>query len=1113
MTAQYIPIDTANPNPPPGPGAAFTITGIGTGCSFPSPIGSWQLESYDEVTLLCPGAVSNCWDINSTTAGVVGTTYYRDYYFCPSNCMEYEIRWDDCCRNNVITSGSASDGMHLGGIIIRPNDPGCNESPTFTEEPAVQICQNSLTAVSQGAVDPEGDSLVYSLVQCMDNSSLPVGYLQGYSPQAPLGPHWSVNLDSQTGWLSFVPDSAAGLEIGVLCVQVEEYRNGQFVGSVTRDIQVSVVACDTGQAPVASPVQVINGGQAIAADTIEACPLTPVTFQLAALDPDISDVLTISSSVAAVLPGAQLTISGTNPAVMEVSWTPAISDFNQVFEFILSAYDETCPYPLQTYRSYFIKVAGPCIGGLVTDTQCNDSTGAVDLTVFGGTPPYSFLWNTGAITEDLSNLSDGTYWVDVTDSAGSWSFTDTFYVDAQELVVFPVFTPPDCDGNGGGIDLQIFGGTVPYSYGWNTGSQFNSLSGISSGGYSVSITDGNGCQVHEVFFLESPDSCFVSVSGTAYYDLNGNCVQDSNELGIPYLFLELTPGSATFTDANGDYSVFLDTGAYVLEAQAAPGTYLTPNCPATAQHALSLASYASDTSGLDFAMGVIPVQDLRVAGGFTGSTVPGFPYVYALSVYNEGSLPTNATLEWQLDPFLSYTSASLTPASYDSVAHILSWQINPILPGQVINLQVMGSIDSTAMIGDSVQMTASIQPIPGDTTPANNVFTDLSPVVGSFDPNDKQVSPRGFGEAGFIQVEENEMRYTIRFQNTGNFPAQYVEIRDTIHHNLDLSSYRPLTQIHPYSLDVKEDSILIFTFANIQLPDSATDPLGSQGQLSFSLLHNGTLALGDQIPNSAGIYFDFNEPIQTNEVLNTIYSPMELNFLMDETLCSGDTVFGMLTEVGLAPFSYVWNTGEEHPNSTQLTSPTAVTTPGFYTLTVTDALGISETDSVYLDITQFPIAQASTDIQGLQVQFLDASLHTDSWLWDFGDGQTSTEPSPTHLYASIGGYLVRLTVQNECGADTLEMAVPILTAIEDEFARTVEVIPNPFSLWTRIRFANPTHEAFELILLDMKGKAVRTYEGVRNGEILINRKELSSGIYLFQLRSEEHRYIGKLMIR
>ncbi|MEM7367814.1 MAG: PKD domain-containing protein [Bacteroidota bacterium] len=1116
--SSFVPIDTVNPNPPGFTNPMNFITGIpnspGQGCTSPIALGSWTLETYEEVTQLCPTVVSNCFDPNATLFGVHGValvSYYRDYDFCNTDCDQYDISWANCCRSAIITSTGLSNALVLSGVSIYP-DTICNGSPSFLEDPSVTICQHAPTSISQGAIDQEGDSLVYSLTNCLSQPSQPVSYLPGYGAQAPLGPHWAVNLDPATGWLTFVPDSLASLEVGVMCIRVDEYRNGNLIGSITRDIQVTILACDTSGQPVIGDIQLLNGGQGISYDTLEACPGIPLHFEIVSYDPDVSQTLTLVHGLNQTLPSAQVNISGSNPIVLEVMWTPDSSDANRVIELLLGVYDESCPYPMYSMSSNFISVSDSCVGALTTDTACNDSTGVIDLIVWGGIPPYTYQWNTGAMTEDLSNLIPGTYWVDIWDGTGGLLHTDTFFINSTDILLNPIFLSPDCDGNGGEIELIPSGGLMPYSFQWNTGSQNNQITGLSPGGYSVLVEDANACPKQEVFFLDSPDSCFVEVSGKAYYDLNMNCTQDPGELGIPYLFIELSPGYSTFTDVNGNYSIQVDTGSYILKAQPTSGSYLQPICPFNGEHILNLSTYNADSSGLDFAMKLIPVQDLQITGSLLSAASPGISYLYWIHIYNTGNFSLNATVEVKLDSLMIYGGSNFGPMTYDPVTHTVSWQIHPMIPGHAQGIKIYGIIDTTASIGNNLSILSQISPIVGDSTPLNNVFLDTGIVLGPYDPNDKQVRPAGFGEEGFIQAHENEMRYTIRFQNVGNFPAQYVVIRDTVHPNLDLRTYRPKTHSHVYSLNVEEDSILVFTFANINLPDSASDPTGSQGMVSFSLEHNGTLSLGDQITNSAAIYFDFNEPIITNEVLNTIYSPMSVAFDLDSVLCEGEDIHAHLLQQGLPPFHYSWNDGAGM-SSADSSSSFAIDSSGVYRLRVVDALGIEMLDSVYVEVLPTPVAMATTDIQGLTVQFMDSSSHSQSRWWDFGDGTGSADLAPVHTYTSEGPYQAQLFVNNPCGSDITDIPVFLTTSIEDEFQRSVQIIPNPFSLQTTIQFANPNKEPFTLTVLNLQGQIVWELRNLSSEETVFHRDDLSQGIYLFHLSGNEKYYSGKLLIK
>ena len=141
--------------------------------------------------------------------------------------------------------------------------------------------------------------------------------------------------------------------------------------------------------------------------------------------------------------------------------------------------------------------------------------------------------------------------------------------------------------------------------------------------------------------------------------------------------------------------------------------------------------------------------------------------------------------------------------------------------------------------------------------------------IGSFDPNDIQVFPKGYGPEG--QVEPGTtLEYLIRFQNTGTDTAFTVEILNPFPPELNLSTLQPLGSSHDYELRIMEDNLLSFQFDNILLPDSTTNLEASQGYIRYRAEHREGLPLGTTIENDAAIYFDFNEPIFTNTTLTTI---------------------------------------------------------------------------------------------------------------------------------------------------------------------------------------------------------------------------------------------------
>jgi uncharacterized repeat protein (TIGR01451 family) len=178
-------------------------------------------------------------------------------------------------------------------------------------------------------------------------------------------------------------------------------------------------------------------------------------------------------------------------------------------------------------------------------------------------------------------------------------------------------------------------------------------------------------------------------------------------------------------------------------------------------------------------------------------------------------------------------------------------------------------------IGDEVNYTTEV--ILDDTSNNqeqnfnNNSAAITAIAVSAFDPNDKQVYPRGACEQGYI-LQPEYLTYTIRFQNTGNIAAQNIYLYDTLSTHLDPQSViiRSFSPFYP-EVEILENNILKFTYANVYLPDSTSNPEESIGWVTFEISpSNSALPSGTEITNKAGIIFDANPAIITNTVINTV---------------------------------------------------------------------------------------------------------------------------------------------------------------------------------------------------------------------------------------------------
>jgi SprB repeat len=135
------------------------------------------------------------------------------------------------------------------------------------------------------------------------------------------------------------------------------------------------------------------------------------------------------------------------------------------------------------------------VSGTTTAATCGAATGAINITVAGGTAPYTYNWGGGITTEDRSALAAGTYTVTVTD-ANACTVVQSFKVTKPStLAPSVVLTQPTCPAPvaDGAVDLTVTGGTAPYTYNWGGGITTQDRTGLVAGTYVVVITDATGC--------------------------------------------------------------------------------------------------------------------------------------------------------------------------------------------------------------------------------------------------------------------------------------------------------------------------------------------------------------------------------------------------------------------------------------------------------------------------------------------------------------------------------------------------------------------------------------------------------------------------------------------
>jgi hypothetical protein len=143
------------------------------------------------------------------------------------------------------------------------------------------------------------------------------------------------------------------------------------------------------------------------------------------------------------------------------------------------------------------------------------STGVANLTVSGGTAPYTYNWSNGAVTEDLTAVAAGSYNVIITDANGCTVSSSIVITQPTALSSSIVSTNVLCNGgNNGSATANVFGGTPPYTFLWNTGAVTQNINGLAAGNYTVVITDANGCATNNAVVITEPTALVVDAIST-----------------------------------------------------------------------------------------------------------------------------------------------------------------------------------------------------------------------------------------------------------------------------------------------------------------------------------------------------------------------------------------------------------------------------------------------------------------------------------------------------------------------------------------------------------------------------------------------------------------------
>jgi uncharacterized repeat protein (TIGR01451 family) len=384
------------------------------------------------------------------------------------------------------------------------------------------------------------------------------------------------------------------------------------------------------------------------------------------------------------------------------------------------------------------------------------------------------------------------------------------------------------------------------------------------------------------FSLYVPDPCtYQSISGKAYYDENSNCLFDAGDINLNgvYITAQSNVGSGgDYTNTSGDFSATLQETNLTSYTVSLPSNYQFIY-QSTSCAPVSYTSTVLPETGFDFSLQCEDI-DLYASGNGPWLAEPNIPFNVYAGVGNIGCTPASGILKLKLDPRVVYSPTGSTnlPASIISstTGDTLVWNfsnLSSLSNGAYWNAfisRIKVTPLTSVAIGDVLHFSYTSTIPLQDVNTSNNQGSFYVTIATAYDPNFKEVQPKGLEANGYIASTTEELNYTIHFQNSGTASAHNIYVIDTLDTAIDPKSLHIELTSHLMNPVWLAPNVVKFHFPSIELPHEAANEAGSHGMVSFKVRLNPGVPVGTVIKNRGFIYFDYNAPIITDYATSTL---------------------------------------------------------------------------------------------------------------------------------------------------------------------------------------------------------------------------------------------------
>ncbi len=267
--------------------------------------------------------------------------------------------------------------------------------------------------------------------------------------------------------------------------------------------------------------------------------------------------------------------------------------------------------------------SGVTVTTSVVNVKCfGGNTGSATATPAGGTPPYTYSWNTSPVqnTATATGLAAGSYTVTVQNASGSTTSVASVTQPASALSSNATSTNANCGSTNGTASATASGGTGGYTYLWSNGKTTANITGLSANAYTVTVTDANGCTSTHVANVLNSGAPTASIAPTnvsgCFGNSNGSAtVNASGGTGTLTYSWNTTPVQNTPT------AIGLAAGTYTATVTDATGCYVKVATTITQPAAIANSLTPTDASSCS-------VNDGKVTSSISGGT-PTYTYLWS----------------------------------------------------------------------------------------------------------------------------------------------------------------------------------------------------------------------------------------------------------------------------------------------------------------------------------------------------------------------------------------------------------------------------------------------------------------------------------------------------